>query len=85
MFIFNYRINDEWSSRICEIVDKTIIIGDVIDISFIPDFFYDKCVYSLDWYNEVNRYLEVRILYLSSQYLKYFRYLELTSTMSKKR
>jgi hypothetical protein len=33
--------------RICKIVDKTIIIGDVIDIGRYPTCFYDKCVYGL--------------------------------------
>jgi hypothetical protein len=58
-------------SQIYKIVDKTIIIGDAIDISLFPNYFYGKCLYTLDWYDrdgdedEDDQGLEVRILYLS--------------------
>jgi hypothetical protein len=37
------------STRICKIVKKKIIIGNVVEIDFFPNYFYDKCAYSLNW------------------------------------
>jgi hypothetical protein len=41
-------------SRIGKIVDKKLIIGDVIDINFSPDCFYNKCIYILNMDGEQN-------------------------------
>jgi hypothetical protein len=66
-FILDDRAVRGRSTRICKIVDKTIVIGDVVDIGFHPDWFYDKCVYSLKWYDEDPiEVLDVRILYMLS-------------------
>jgi hypothetical protein len=63
MFILNESNNN--FSRICKIVNNTIIIGDAIEIGFNPDSFYDGNLYGLDRYkNDEN--IEVRILYCSS-------------------
>lgn len=35
------------SSRICKIADKTIIIGEMVEIGFYAKCFYDKYVYDL--------------------------------------
>jgi hypothetical protein len=61
-FIFN----DGESTRICKIVDKTIIIENVIEITFNPDCFYDKFVYALNRSDENNQERAVRILYMPS-------------------
>jgi hypothetical protein len=42
-----FLFKNEQYKRICKIVTKTIIIGDVIGIGFYLDYFYDKCVYSI--------------------------------------
>jgi hypothetical protein len=44
-----FILNDEESMRICKIVGKTIIIGDEVDIDFIPDCFYNKRVFYVNW------------------------------------
>jgi hypothetical protein len=63
-FILNSRIIDECSTRICKIVDKTIIIGERIQIGFHPKCFYGKFVYALNWPNEDenDNGLDVRVL-----------------------
>jgi hypothetical protein len=54
-FLAQYHFNDEWIMQIGEIVEKTIIIGDVINIdlfprALFPRAFYGKYVYFLHWY-----------------------------------
>jgi hypothetical protein len=51
-------------SKVCKIVEKKIIFGDVIDIAFRPDSFYDKNVYALKRRDEHFRDLDVGISYL---------------------
>jgi hypothetical protein len=52
--------------QLYKIVDKEIIIKDVIDIDFFPECFYDKCVYNLGWLDEDRNHLKVRMLYMPS-------------------
>jgi hypothetical protein len=47
-----FLLTDEESTRICKIAENRIIIGDVIEIDFDPDCFYDKYVYGLEWNND---------------------------------
>jgi hypothetical protein len=43
-------------SQICKIVDKTIVIGEMFELSFNPNCFYGKCLYRLEWnYNNQTR------------------------------
>jgi hypothetical protein len=58
--------NNQEESKICKIVDKTIIIGDVVEIDFYPDCFYDKSVYFLNWKDENEEDLDVIMLDVSS-------------------
>jgi hypothetical protein len=46
--IFQYIINYKWYIKICKIVDKTIVIGDGVEIGFHLGCFYGKCVYGLN-------------------------------------
>jgi hypothetical protein len=61
-----FILNEGEFMQICEIVDKTIIIGEGVEITFMPSCFYDKGVYYLDWYDEDYEELDVRILYMSN-------------------
>jgi hypothetical protein len=61
-FLLKYHTRDQWSLKICKIVDNTIIIGDVFQVGLYLDYFYDKCVYSLKDYDENGQSLKVRIL-----------------------
>jgi hypothetical protein len=62
-FILTHRINnEEQSSRICKIVNDTIIFNNVVDIEFYPECFYGKYVYATEWTDEV------RILELSNYF-----------------
>lgn len=65
-FLLTYYIGGERVSRICKIVEKTIIIGEVVDTSVHPDSFYDKYVYFFKRYDQNGRESIVRILYLST-------------------
>lgn len=73
--------NREFSMRICKTVDKTIIIGEMVDIGFRPKCFYDKSVYGLEWYQyrEEDSLVSlfficlVNILDTSNLYLRYRR------------
>jgi hypothetical protein len=57
-FLLTYSIADRnaVSSRICKVADNTIIIGEIVETDLHPDWFYDKCVYGLNWYyeNQIN-------------------------------
>jgi hypothetical protein len=66
-FILNDLNNDEQSTRICKIVDKTIIIGDVVEIGFYPYCFYNKFVYGLNWYERDEDSVEVGFLFKGEQ------------------
>jgi hypothetical protein len=81
-FILNHYINDERFSQNCNVVEKTIIIGDLIEIEFYPECFCDKFVYGLNCYKSDEDSKRVSIFNL---YLKCFRYFELISTILKKR
>jgi hypothetical protein len=61
-FILTHYINNEQSSRIFKIVEKKIIIEDVIEIDFSPDCFYDKYVYATEWIDDEGEEIDVRIL-----------------------
>jgi hypothetical protein len=65
-FLLNHDIRNRWSSRICKIVEKRIIIGEVVDFKFYSDYFYDKIVYFLKRRDEELGDLDVRISYLPS-------------------
>jgi hypothetical protein len=54
--------HNQRATRVCKIVDNTIVIGDLIEINFNPECFYDKCVYGLKWRDRHGEDLEVRIL-----------------------
>lgn len=62
-FLLEDRNTRERTVRICKIVDSTIIIGDMIDIGFSPDCFYDRHIYGTKWRYDMDNYLLVRILY----------------------
>jgi hypothetical protein len=57
--------NNARSMRICKIVDKTIVIGDLVEIDFYPQAFYGGNIYGLKWCDRDGRRLDVRI-YMSS-------------------
>jgi hypothetical protein len=61
MFILDYSIDNNWILQVCKIGKKTILIGEKFELDFDPDWFYDKCVYTLNWYEDEDR--DVRILY----------------------
>jgi hypothetical protein len=62
-FILEYFIDvEEMASQVCKIAEKTIIVGDSVDIEFSPQAFYDKWIYGADWTNENHDFLDVRIL-----------------------
>jgi hypothetical protein len=63
-FLLNDLNNEEQSLRMCKIVEKKIVIGDITEIDFYPGCFYDRCVYGLKGGNENRRFLDVRILYI---------------------
>jgi hypothetical protein len=63
-FLLNDLNNEEQSLRMCKIVEKKIVIENVIKINFLLDCFYDRCVYGLKRRNEDRRFLDVRILYM---------------------
>jgi hypothetical protein len=49
-FMLNEMINGQLSPQICKIIDKTIVIEDVVESELIPDIFYDKYAYTLELY-----------------------------------
>jgi hypothetical protein len=55
-----FILKNNESIRICKVVEKTIIVGDVVEINFDPKCFYDKCVYGLGWNDETG----VRFLFI---------------------
>lgn len=61
--LINY-IGDSEFVQICKVFEKAMITGDVVNIGFYPDRFYDKCVYGLNWYydDEYRKEQDVRIL-----------------------
>jgi hypothetical protein len=56
-----FILNDELPTQICKIIDKTIVIGDLIEIDFYPQAFYGGNIYSLKLYDRDGRRLDVRI------------------------
>jgi hypothetical protein len=56
-----FILDSEESTRICKIVDKTIIIDERVDIGFHPRLFYGNFVYALKLLDEYFRRLEVGI------------------------
>jgi hypothetical protein len=58
-----FLLNDGYFTRICKIVEKTIIIGDRIESNFIPKCFYDKCVYRLRCYERDEDQRRVSLLF----------------------
>jgi hypothetical protein len=51
-FLLYDYIASHQTTLICKIVDKTIIIGDILDIDFYPHCFYGKYIYLLGWNDE---------------------------------
>jgi hypothetical protein len=59
-----FILQNEESTRICKIVDKTIVIKNAIEIDFIPEYFYNKCVYGLNWsYDKEKDSMKVNFLF----------------------
>jgi hypothetical protein len=59
----DFNIANGWVIRICKIVNKKIIIGDLVLISVNPKCFYDRCVYALDWRYENEEQRRVKVIY----------------------
>jgi hypothetical protein len=57
---------DDWemSVRICKLIEKTIIIGDMININSCTYSFYDTYAYSINWLNEDGEDIEVSWLFI---------------------
>jgi hypothetical protein len=55
-FLLNGLNDNDMLTRICKIVDNTIIIGNVAETNFFPDCFYHGCVYYLELNREDNEY-----------------------------
>jgi hypothetical protein len=64
-FVFRHEINNELTVQICKIAEKTIIIGDVINIDFFPNCYCGRNIYSLEWVQRDEQAAErVKIVYL---------------------
>jgi hypothetical protein len=62
-FILRYPVDNDSSTRICKIVEKKIIIGDVIEIDFSLNCFYGKYIYGLKWRYEDGKAMPVKLIY----------------------
>jgi hypothetical protein len=59
-----FLLSDGKSTQICKIVEKNLIIGNVVEIKCFPNYFYDKCAYWLYWNYKNNK--EVGVLNMFS-------------------
>jgi hypothetical protein len=65
-FILEDLNEDKEFSRICKIVDNTIIIENMVEIDFFTESFYDKSVYGLKRRDENFQHINVRVLNIFS-------------------
>jgi hypothetical protein len=61
-----FLLSGEESSRICKIVNNSIIVGEIVKIKPNPDCFYDKFAYSVDWNDRIGSWVSLLFIRLSN-------------------